>query len=81
MKPADLIVCESTAAITLHLRPLSAKGPCYSGGIDTPFLCRAERVNGWDTKIPVEVFDGGGGQSRLCGECKRIRAELAGGEP
>lgn len=77
MTTGALIVCESTAAIVLHLRRLSPAGPRYTGGIDTPFLCGAKYLNGWDTRIPVEAFDGepNRGPTRLCRGCRDARGQ------
>jgi hypothetical protein len=51
-QPGDLIVCETVAAITTHLRRLTAVGPKWGGAADTLALCGA-KVS-WDTRIPVE---------------------------
>ena len=49
----DLIACETVAAITVHLRRLSAAGSKYGGGADTPALCGAKPS--WDLKSDVET--------------------------
>lgn len=53
MKSDDLIVCETTAAITTHLRVIGDTPPSYTGFAKRPStLCGAEV--GWDTKAPIE---------------------------
>lgn len=48
----DLIVCESSAAITTHLRSTILVGPNYNGHHPRPSaLCGAEIA--WDTKLPI----------------------------
>lgn len=49
-----VVVCETTVAITLHLRELQPdEAPCYTGRLrdDATTLCGA--VVGWDTRIPI----------------------------
>jgi hypothetical protein len=58
LKAGDLICCESTAAVVIHLRRLSAAGPKYSGGIDTAFLCSDSQLH---ALIRVAVGQSGGG--------------------
>lgn len=65
--PGDLIVCESTSAVVLHVRRLSEAGPMYSGGIDTPFLCAMPRLNGWDTHVPLDAIRAG--EAGVCRRC------------
>jgi len=58
---ARLIICETTAAITLHLRELEeGEEPCYSGRKgEKRTLCGM--MVGWDTKIPIDQVG--------CGSC------------
>ena len=49
---ANLIACETVAAITIHLRPLGDAGPKYGGGADTLALCGA-KVS-WDLQCDTE---------------------------
>ena len=63
------IVCETVAAITLHLRVmLPGEVPCYSGRArgNAKTLCR--KPVGWDTKIPID-------QAR-CTSCLEVKKEV-----
>lgn len=49
----DLVICETTAAITLHLREVTQESPVMLSGSNgkTFTLCGAK--SGWDTQIPL----------------------------
>jgi hypothetical protein len=48
-----LVVCETTAAITLHLRELAPdEAPCFTGRLREVFTLCGSMV-GWDTRIPL----------------------------
>lgn len=50
--PMTLIVCESIAAVTTHLREVTDIAPNYGGHVKRPkALCGAEIA--WDTRLPV----------------------------
>ena len=72
MSKRRLVVCETFAAITLHLRELMpGEEPCYSGckRHDAKTLCGVHI--GWDTMIQPD-------QAR-CSSCIKIRDENDGG--
>jgi hypothetical protein len=46
------VVCETTAAITTHLRQRSLSPLKYSGGLNIKTLCGMDAA--WDTKQPVD---------------------------
>ena len=53
--PGDLIVCETLAAITTHVRLLTTQGPLFEGASDSPprALCGAKVA--WDTLLPLST--------------------------
>ncbi len=63
-----LSFCESVQAPPngrWHIRELSAKGPKYGGGADTPALCGRDLRGGWDLEVPYseQHFD------QCCAKC------------
>lgn len=48
-----MVVCETVAAITLHLREPTKDQPVNYGGSDGKTLTLCGMKVGWDTKIPV----------------------------
>lgn len=63
-----LVLCETTAAVTIHLRRLSSAGPKYGGGADTKTLCGMKPS--WDLEC----------RNTEIARCKKCR-EAAGMEP
>lgn len=84
--------CESalaTAANPLCIRPLTAAGPKFSGGVDTASLCGRvnPRVNGWDIRRAVCESDFGiridrgpyhAATHRICQRCVEKLREVDG---
>jgi hypothetical protein len=72
MSDTTFVVCETIAAITTHLRIVTAEHPIrLSGHWPRPLtLCRMEA--GWDTQIPVRRRDG-----TIAARCRHCLAELA----
>jgi hypothetical protein len=64
---AILIVCETNAAITTHLRVLDERGPLYRGGVNRDTLCGMRAS--WDTRIPIAAV--------RCRDCIEARNLLA----
>ena len=63
MNLTELITCESTAAISLHLRKISEAKISYSGHSPRPkALCGREVA--WDTRIVVTLAS--------CTDCRQI---------
>jgi hypothetical protein len=50
--PGKYVVCETTAAISTHLRLRELSPLKYGGGLTINTLCGRQAA--WDTKIPVE---------------------------
>lgn len=55
----NLVICETVAAITTHLRRVTPEHPVRLGGHPSPKpLTLCGRDVGWDTQIPVRGPDG-----------------------
>lgn len=48
-----LVVCESTAAITTHLRDTTDIAPSYGGHREQPLALCGVKI-AWDTRLPIE---------------------------
>lgn len=71
----DFSFCESVHASgrsPWHLRKLTAVGPKFGGGIDTPSLCGLVKPPmGWDVKVEITEHHLG----HSCQECVRAYRE------
>lgn len=61
MKTAAYSFCEAATAGPLaawHIRPLTAVGPKFGGGVDTASLCGHVRpaLGGWDVRVAVDGY-------------------------
>ena len=66
----DLVVCETVAAITTHLRRVTPGHPVRLSGRPSPqplTLCGNKAA--WDTRIPVRRQDRGGSVDVGCRDC------------
>lgn len=69
-----LVICETVAAITTHLRIVTTAHPICLGGHASPkprTLCDLDV--GWDTQLPVRHEDGV--LTARCGHCRAAATE------
>lgn len=55
INPLELVVCETTAAITTHLRRVTSEHPISFSGFATQPKTLCDVAAAWDTRLPLSA--------------------------